>query len=89
MILNLKQITMKKEYSKKIQMGNLTIRFLLLYTNLIFSLENKQKQPHFTINLVHAFQGSTARNFVKISLIINNIIIEHKKHMSLDVIFAP
>lgn len=53
-------------------MGNLTIRLLLLYTNLIFSLENKQKQPHFSINLVHAFQGSTARNFVKISLIINN-----------------
>lgn len=55
-------------------MGNLTITFLLLYTNLIFSLENKQNQPHFTRNLVHAFQGSTTRNFVKISLIINNTI---------------
>lgn len=62
----------KSTQENKIQMGNLTIRLLLLYTNLIFSLENKQKQPHFTINLVHAFQGSTARNFVKISLIISN-----------------
>lgn len=44
-------------------MGNLIIRFLLLYTNLKFSLENKPKKPpnHFTINLVHAFQGFTAR----------------------------
>lgn len=58
-------------------MGNLTIRFLLLYTNLKISLEKKQtnnkKIPnHFTINLVHAFQGFTARNFVEINLIISN-----------------
>lgn len=59
-------------------MGNLTIRFLLLYTNLKFSLEKKQtnkKTPnHFTINLVHAFQGFTARNFVEINLIFSNTI---------------
>lgn len=57
-------------------MGNLNIRFLLLYTNLKFSLENKQKKPpnHFTINLVHAFQDFTARNFVEINLTINNTI---------------
>lgn len=58
-------------------MGNLTIRFLLLYTNLKFSLENKPKKTpnHFTIHLVHAFQGFTARNFVEINVIINNIIL--------------
>lgn len=61
-------------------MGNLTIRFLLLYTNLKFSLEKKlktkqKKKPnHFTINLVHAVQGFTARNFVEINLIISNTI---------------
>lgn len=56
----------------------------LLRTNPTFSLENKQKHfessvtktltKSFTINLVHAFQGSTARNFVKNNLIINNTI---------------
>lgn len=41
---------MKKNIQgNKIQMGNLTIRFLLLYTNLKFSLEKKQTKKPQTI----------------------------------------
>lgn len=63
-----------KKYSKnKIEMGNLTIIFLLLYSNvIIFSLESKPKKTHFTINLVHAFQDSTTENLLEINLITNN-----------------
>lgn len=41
---------MKKKFKKNnIQMGNLAIRFLLLCTNPILSLENKQTKKTFEV----------------------------------------